>query len=95
MSKIFTADMKRRATYETLVRDTILEPKDKINLPDREATLLRNTYGGLFKRTPSTKTPHSRRLLRCFFKRRSSSTSSFWTQERTSTGGGATIRYDS
>ena len=43
MSKIFTADMKRRATYETLVRDTILEPKDKINLPDREATLLRNT----------------------------------------------------
>ena len=44
MSTIFfTADMKRRATYETLVRDTILEPKDKINLPDREATLLRNT----------------------------------------------------
>ena len=43
MSKIFTADMKRRATYETLVRDTILNPKDKINLPDREATLLRNT----------------------------------------------------
>ena len=43
MSKIFTADMKRRATYETRVRDTILEPKDKINLPDREATLLRNT----------------------------------------------------
>ncbi len=35
--------MKRRATYETLVRDTILNPKDKINLPDREATLLRNT----------------------------------------------------
>ena len=43
MSKIFTADMKRRPTYETLVRDTILNPKDKINLPDREATLLRNT----------------------------------------------------
>ena len=43
MSKILTAGMKRRATYESLVRDTILEPKDKIKLPNREATILRRT----------------------------------------------------
>jgi len=43
MSKILTAGMKRRATYESLVRDTILEPKDKIKLPNREASILRRT----------------------------------------------------
>jgi hypothetical protein len=35
--------MHQRPTYETLVRDTILEPHDKINLPNRTATLLRST----------------------------------------------------
>ena len=34
--------MHQRPTYETLVRDTILEPHDKINLPNRKATLLRS-----------------------------------------------------
>ena len=34
--------MHQRPTYETLVRDTILEPRDKINLPNRKATLLRS-----------------------------------------------------
>ena len=35
--------MRQRPTYETLVRDTILNPRDKINLPNRTATLLRST----------------------------------------------------
>lgn len=35
--------MHRRPTYEKLVKDTILEPKDKIALPDRTATILRKT----------------------------------------------------
>ena len=35
--------MHQRPTYETLVEDTILEPKDKIALPDRAATILRKT----------------------------------------------------
>lgn len=35
--------MHRRPTYETLVKDSILEPKDRIALPDRLATQLRNT----------------------------------------------------
>jgi hypothetical protein len=35
--------MHKRPTYETLVKDTILNPKDEIYLPDRRATLLRNT----------------------------------------------------
>ena len=43
MSKLSKAQMHQRPTYETLVRDTILEPKDKIALPDREATILRKT----------------------------------------------------
>ena len=43
MSKLSKAQMHQRPTYETLVRDTILEPKDKIALPDRQATLLRST----------------------------------------------------
>ena len=33
--------MHQRATYESLVKDTILEPKDKISLPDRQASILR------------------------------------------------------
>ena len=43
MSKLNKAQMHQRPTYETLVRDTILEPKDKIALPDRTATILRKT----------------------------------------------------
>ena len=43
MSKLDKAQMHQRPTYETLVRDTILEPKDKIALPDRTATILRKT----------------------------------------------------
>ena len=43
MSKLSKAQMHQRPTYETLVRDTILEPKDKIALPDREATILRKS----------------------------------------------------
>lgn len=35
--------MHKRPTYETLVKNTILEPKDRISLPDRLATRLRNT----------------------------------------------------
>jgi len=35
--------MHKRPTYETLVKDTILEPKDRIALPDRAATILRKT----------------------------------------------------
>lgn len=35
--------MHKRATYETLVQDTILNPKDKITLPNRLATQLRKT----------------------------------------------------
>ena len=41
--KLNKTQMHKRPTYETLVRDTILEPKDKIALPDREATILRKT----------------------------------------------------
>ncbi len=41
MSKIFTSQMHQRATYESLVKDTILEPKDKIALPNRQASILR------------------------------------------------------
>ena len=37
------AQMHKRPTYETLVKDTILEPKDKIALPDRAATILTKT----------------------------------------------------
>ena len=39
--KLNKAQMHQRPTYETLVKDTILEPKDKIALPDRAATILR------------------------------------------------------
>ena len=41
--KLNKAQMHKRPTYETLVKDTILEPKDKIALPDRAATILRKT----------------------------------------------------
>ena len=41
--KLNKAQMHQRPTYETLVKDTILEPKDKIALPDRAATILRKT----------------------------------------------------
>ena len=38
MTKLLKAELHTRPTYETLVRDTILNPKDKIALPDRQAT---------------------------------------------------------
>ena len=41
--KLNKAQMHQRPTYETLVKDTILEPKDRIALPDRAATILRKT----------------------------------------------------
>ena len=41
--KLNKAQMHKRPTYETLVKDTILEPKDRIALPDRAATILRKT----------------------------------------------------
>ena len=43
MTKLVKAELHKRPTYETLVRDTILNPKDKIALPDRQATILRKT----------------------------------------------------
>ena len=43
MNKILKSQMHKRQTYETLVKDTVLEPKDKIALPDRQATILRKT----------------------------------------------------
>ena len=41
--KLNKAQMHKRPTYETLVKDTNLEPKDRIALPDRAATILRKT----------------------------------------------------
>ena len=43
MTKLLKTQLHQRPTYETLVKDTILEPKDKIALPDRTATILRKT----------------------------------------------------
>ena len=43
MLKLNKQQMHQRPTYETLVRDTVLNPKDKINLPNRQATLLKLT----------------------------------------------------
>ena len=43
MTKLLKTQLHQRPTYETLVKDTILEPKDKIALPDRQATILRKT----------------------------------------------------
>ena len=37
------AVMHKVPTYDDFVRDTILDPKDKIALPNRMATQLRNT----------------------------------------------------
>ena len=44
MIKLLKSQLKQRPTYESLVKDTILEPKDKIALPDRQATILRRTF---------------------------------------------------
>ena len=41
MTKLVKSQLHQRPTYETLVRNSILEPKDKIALPDREASILR------------------------------------------------------
>ncbi len=38
MTKLLKAQLRQRPTYESFVKDTILEPKDKIALPDRAAT---------------------------------------------------------
>ena len=43
MARLYKSQLNQRPTYGTLVRDTILSPKDKINLPNRQATLLRST----------------------------------------------------
>jgi hypothetical protein len=37
------AVMHRVPTYNELIRDTIIAPKDRIAVPDRMATQLRNT----------------------------------------------------
>ena len=43
MTKLLKAQLHKRPTYEVLVKDTVLNPNDKIDLPDREATILRKT----------------------------------------------------
>ncbi len=43
MTKLIKSQLHQRPTYETLVRDSNLEPKDKIALPDKEASILRRT----------------------------------------------------
>ena len=43
MTKLIKAQLHKRPTYEVLLKDTVLNPKDKIDLPDREATILRKT----------------------------------------------------
>ena len=43
MAKLLKSQLHRRPTYEVLVKDTVLNPKDKIHLPDRDATILRKT----------------------------------------------------
>ena len=43
MTKLLKAQLRKRPTYEVLLKDTVLKPKDKIDLPDREATILRKT----------------------------------------------------
>ena len=43
MTKLLKAQLHKRATYEVLIKDTVLNPKDKIDLPDRQATILRKT----------------------------------------------------
>ena len=44
MGKLLKSQLKQRPTYETFIKDTILEPKNKISLPDRQATILRKTH---------------------------------------------------
>ncbi len=41
MAKLLKAQLHQRPTYEMLVKDSILEPKDKIALPDRDAAFLK------------------------------------------------------
>jgi hypothetical protein len=41
--KFQKAVMHKAPTYDELIRDTITDPKDRIALPDRMATQLRNT----------------------------------------------------
>ncbi len=43
MTKLLKAHLHQRPTYETLVKDTILEPKDKINLSDGQAQIFIKT----------------------------------------------------
>ena len=43
MTKLLKAQLHKRPTYEVLLKDTVLNPKDKIDLPDRQATILRKT----------------------------------------------------
>ena len=38
------SQMHRRPTYDQVLYDTVINPTDKINLPDRMATELRNTH---------------------------------------------------
>ena len=41
--KLLKSQLKQRPTYEILVKDSILNPNDKIALPHRAATVLRKT----------------------------------------------------
>ena len=43
MTKLLKAQLHKRPTYEVLVKDTVLNPKDKIDLPNQEATIFRKT----------------------------------------------------
>ena len=43
MTKLLKAQLHNIPTYEVLLKDAVLNPKDKIDLPDREATILRKT----------------------------------------------------
>ena len=38
------SQMHRMPTYDEVLYDTVLNPKDRINLPDRRATQLRNMH---------------------------------------------------
>ena len=43
MTRILKTQMHQRQTYETLLKDTSLNRKDKLALPARAATILRKT----------------------------------------------------
>jgi hypothetical protein len=46
MSKLISFEkstMSKRPSYNELVYDTILNPQDKIQMPDRQAKILRNS----------------------------------------------------